>query len=161
MAAACRAVEAGVHNLYASRYSEIRQQGRGMLLDMLMKGHPEVASWTRTIPPDASWTTITNWPQRGRYRVKQCSSLDGGAKRRRASTGQVDMEGAQIGSLHYEASRTRMAAHELMDSPQRYADGCREAAQAPEGEYKPCCFFGADRRHVRAGSKKANKSQQS
>ncbi|HNX47481.1 MAG TPA: hypothetical protein P5202_04430 [Methanomassiliicoccales archaeon] len=59
----------------------------------------------------------------------------------------VDMDGEkEIGSLHYENEEDKVwLLKVLMDGhPNVSLMGANEkAAGAPEGEYKPCCFFGA------------------
>ena len=59
----------------------------------------------------------------------------------------VDMDGEkEIGSIHYESEQDKeWLLMVLMDGhPNVTLMGANEkAAEAPEGEYKPCCFFGA------------------
>ncbi len=79
----------------------------------------------------------------------------------------VDMEGEhEIGSLHYENEQDKeWLLMVLMDGhPNVTLMGANEkAAETPEGEYKPCCFFGAmiDAMYDAELKKEANKSQQS
>lgn len=79
----------------------------------------------------------------------------------------VDMDGEkEIGSLHYESEQDKeWLLMVLMEGhPNVTLMGANEkAAQAPEGEYKPCCFFGAmiDSLYEAELKKEANKSQQS
>jgi len=59
----------------------------------------------------------------------------------------VDMDGEkEIGSLHYENQQDKeWLLKVLMDGhPNVTLMGANEkVAEVPEGEYKPCCFFGA------------------
>jgi len=59
----------------------------------------------------------------------------------------VDMGGEkEIGSIHYENEQDKeWLLKVLMDGhPNVTLMGTNErAAEGPEGEYKPCCFFGA------------------
>lgn len=59
----------------------------------------------------------------------------------------VDMGGEkEIGSIHYESEQDKeWLLKVLMDGhPNVTLMGANEkAVEAPEGEYKPCCFFGA------------------
>lgn len=79
----------------------------------------------------------------------------------------VDMEGEkEIGSIHYECEQDKeWLLMVLMEGhPNVSLMGANErAAEAPEGEYKPCCFFGAmiDALYDAELKKEANKSQQS
>ncbi len=59
----------------------------------------------------------------------------------------VDMDGEkEIGSLHYENEEDKVwLLKVLMDGHSNVSlmGANDKAAGAPEGEYKPCCFFGA------------------
>lgn len=79
----------------------------------------------------------------------------------------VDMDGEmEIGSLHYENEQDKeWLLMVLMEGhPNVTLMGANEkAAQAPEDEYKPCCFFGAmiDALYDAELKKEADKSHQS
>ncbi len=59
----------------------------------------------------------------------------------------VDMDGEhEIGSIHYESNQDKdWLLHVLMEGhPNVTLMGDNDkAVEAPEEEYKPCCFFGA------------------